>query len=280
MKKSILIFSLALIILFASACTSSDDTTSQVSEVVDEIVESQPDAEDEADEVTEEKEIDYTPYVNLVNTYFDVYGELVVEQNHADSDINTAGFNYAELIDLDNDGVLELILVGVLDDVNAIESGLGAVDLYFDDTFNLKELVEIYTLSDTGVAVLLDKQTLSSYGNGGVEFGVEYAKETENTYVLNSFRSDIERVTYYELSNGRLKESLSYELIYDYDNSEYIAVLNDQKSDVTAIEDAVAAKGEVIVHRLSWLTQSELDELMARNEETFSFLEKYAPITR
>ncbi len=277
MKKLLLAFLLVSIVLFVVACTASNDVDVEVNEPpAGEIINSQPSTEDEA---IKENEVDYTPYANLVNTYFDIYGELVAEQNHADGGINTAGFNYAELVDLDNDGVLELILAGVLDDVNAIESGSSAIDLYFDgDTFNLKELVEIYTLSDSGAAVLLSKQTFSSYGNGGVEFGVEYAKESENTYILNSFRSDIETVTYYELSNGRLKENLSYELIYDYDSDEYIAILNDQKSDMTAIENAVAAKGEVVAHRLSWLSQTELDELVMRNEKTFSFLEEYAPI--
>ena len=34
------------------------------------------------------------------------------------------------------------------------------------------------------------------------------------------------------------------------------------------------------MHKISWLTQKELEELIARNEKTFLFLEEYAPINR
>ncbi len=277
MKKLIITFLIISIALFATACSTSNDMDAELNELLDEIVASQANTDNSA---LAENEIDYTPYANLVNTYFETYGELIVEQHYADGGINTAGFNYAELIDLDNNGVLELVLAGVSDDMNSIENGTSAIDLYFGEDYSLKETVEIYTLSESGEAVLLATQTFSSYGNGGVEFGIDYAKSADTTYILNSFRSNEEAVTYYELSGGKLIESLKYELIFDYDNDEFTALLNGQESETAAIEDALALKGEVVFNKVSWLSQQELDELIARNEEAFLFLEQYAPINR
>ncbi len=277
MKKLLIAVFVVSITLFVTACTTTENNDADINDFVDSIMDSQLDTENSA---TEDSKIDYTAYANLVNTYFDLYGELVVEQNYADGGLNTAGFNYTNLIDLDNDGVLELILAGVSDDMDTIKNGESAIDLYYNASGNLNELVKIYTLSNNGEALLLKEQAFSSYGNGGVEFGIEYAKEIEKTYILNSFRSNNEAVTYYEFSDGELKENWSYELNYDYDSGEYSAILNGQESDTKTIEDELATKGEIVMHRISWLSEEELDELVARNERTFLFLEQFSTINR
>ncbi len=277
MKKLIITFIVILIAFSVTACSTFENNNANADDFADAIIGPLTNIDGN---MAEENEIDYTPYANLVNTYFDVCGEFVVEQHYVDGGANTAGFNYAELIDLDNDGILELVLAGVSNNMNAIESGSSAIDLYFDDTGTLKELVEIYTLSDNGEALLVSRHSFSSYGNGGVEFGIEYAKGTEKTYILNSFRSNDTTVTYYELSDGQLSESLRYDSIYDYENDEYSVTLNGQESDMTTVEDALALKGEVALNRISWLSPQQLEELVENNEETFLFLEQYAPINR
>ncbi len=227
-----------------------------------------------------QNQTDYTPYADLVNEYFDTYGELVVEQNYADGERNTAGFNYAELVDLDNDGILELILSGVKDDMKIIDDAQSAIELYYNNTGDLSELVRIYTLSEDGGALLVEEMQFSSHGNGGIRYGIEYAMGAQTTYILSSFRSNSETVVYYELINGKLTQALGYESIYDLDAGTYSVTLNGKAHDSAELTDALEAYGEVVMHPISWLTEQELEQLLLQNEETFTFLEQYAPINR
>ncbi len=270
MRRLSTVFLSVLMIITLTACSPTELEKSEI------VIPQQP---NETVQTTEQKDIDYDDYVRLVNEYFDIYGGLVVDKASSDGERSTAGFCYAELTDLNSDGVLELVLVGVKDDMGSVKNGESAIDLYYGYTGGLSELVSVYTLSDSGEALLIDEMTLSSHGNGGVRFGIEYAT-SESTYILNSIRSTDTIAVYYELIDSKLTEVLKYETKFDYDNGTDTTTLNGQTVEEDVITEKLATYGEVVMHPISWLTEQELEQLKLRNEETFAFLEQYAPINR
>ncbi len=222
-------------------------------------------------------EVDYSGYTRLLEETLREYGGHITEKTVAeDIYYNSAGLCYAHLIDLDQNGVLELITIAVKDEYNSINSGEAALDLYYGEDWELLSLVSVYTLSAENTAVLIDNFELSSHGNGGVRFGVEYSFDDSLTYLLESFRSESEEVKYYELQNATSLEQVALiESSYDYDSGSPEHAINGDVFDDTELFNNRLDElyGEAVLHPISWLTEEELAQLKARNEETYSFLE-------
>ncbi len=273
MKKTIILLTVLTILLSFYSCSKSDDGNIQdalTSFVSDGTNATQPNASG----VT--SEVDYSVYAHLLEESIMMYGGLLIEESNVpEVRYNCAGTCYANLVDLDNNGVLELITITIEDKYNSIENGGSAIDLYYDDDWVELNSVNAYTISSENELVILGNYVLSSYGNGGVEYGVEYSFKDDIVYLIESFRSTNQMANYYELKNATMLDPIaSVELFYDYEENLYEATINgDPFDNVEAIEDHLFEEyGEVVYHPISWLTEEMLAELKAINQATYDFL--------
>ncbi len=297
MKKFIfLILSVAVVALFV-ACDNSEDVAknddSPTVNITDNNSTDENTADDNVKDIDDEKsenlvednrtdnsEIDYSHYLKLVNAYNSIYGELTTEQIQEDGGANSAGFCYSNLIDLDNNGVLELVLMGVPYDENTLWD-TGALDRYYDMQGKLLPLVNVYTISQENELVKLGNFEPASHGNGGVRYGIEYSAKDDLVYLLESFRSDVEHATYYGMNKDmELTEILNYEIVSDFDTSEVDVTLNGDAYDGEELISMLQNDyGDVIFHPVSWLSNEELGELVNRNAQTYSFLSQYDTVS-
>ncbi len=220
--------------------------------------------------------VNYSSYTQLLNEQLSKYGDIIIEEyNITDTFYNCAGLCYVNLIDLDNNGVLELITITVEDVHDSIENGGSALDLYYDVNQEALSPINIYTLSAENEVIPLHNFKLSSHGNGGVRYGIEYSINDSLTYVIESFRSNFETISYYELKNAINFEQIAYvDLMYDYDNGSLEGTVNSESfNNAEQLNNYInATYGETIFHPISWLNEDELIQLIAINNDTYEFL--------
>ncbi len=267
MKNKVIFLLIATLLLSFTAC--SDSLEGSMQDVLSSVSDNQPLDGGSGD-------VDYSAYAQLLTENMEEYGGFIVEETYApDLYYNTAGLCYANLIDFDNNGIMELVTVTVKDENNSIENGQSAIDLYYSEDYDLQSLVNVYTLSSENEVVLFGSFYPSSHGNGGVRFGVEYSLDDSHTYLLESFRSDFETVTYYELQNGAsLVEVALTESSFNYESDSFEGAVNgevvyDLELFTGWVEELY---GETLFHPISWLTEEELAELKAINEATYNYL--------
>ncbi len=274
MKKFIvilLVFSFLLV-----ACSGEQDNISTASTVQP----SQGTESGSSSDNDNSADPDYSQYSALVNAYKLDYEEIKFMDYSEDSDLkDTGGFVYANLIDLDGNGVLELILIGAEDnltDAYTTASPFG--------TYNLKypNVVDIYTLDNNNELKFAGDVPISVHqGPVSLNQAVVYSTVGDDTYLVvennhSMFASD---TTFYQLSDGLIKktsefthhvEDTSDDVTFTIDGTEYTDEEYTQKKDEFGIYESYTA------HPVNYLSDVYLEQLREVNQKTFDFLEDYS----
>ncbi len=265
MRKLIIAFCTISIMFIVSACTTSDDN------------------------IVEEQAIDYSPYSallkayeldynieNLSSTDYKVTGMTIspaFPYIEDDSMVDASGFSYANLIDLDNNGVLELVIIAY----NQQERGYGEYFSYDEkvylDALEYPNIVKVYTIDqDHGLTFLgslpvslLELPTSSNYG-------IEYLVSEDKTYISHYETSQMNdtEIRYYGLSGSYFGVEAYFEKRAD--GTIYI---EGEEYDYLEFDKIIADYGKSEVHLIQNLDETYLNELNTINNVTFSFLEKY-----
>ncbi len=237
-------------------------------------------------------DVDYSPYSALLKAYtLDYNIENISATDYRikgltlsytypyapnDSMLDASGFCYANLVDLDNNGVLELVLVAY----NEQEWG-DATSSLFEDKISISllqypKIIKIYTISpQVGLEFLGSLPMRSLVLPVSMNYGVQYIISDNKTYIADSFIYQMGdgEVNYYGLTDGYFSREAYFKLEIDgssiFEGREY----SDEETD-----ELIASFGESEIHVIENMNDSYIAELEAINAATFSFLENY-PVT-
>ena len=223
------------------------------------------------------KEVDYSPYSALLKAYeldynieyisstdYVVTG-MTITPTFPGSDyemVDASGFCYANLIDLDNNGILELVMIAY------DEQEYGDNDRFYSentiDIENLKypNIIKVYTiLPDSGLAFLGSlpvsylKTAVSSH------YGIEYIVSDNKTYICQSEIA--------QMGNGEIR-------YYGYSDGFFdVVAFRTFDIDGTDVLNGEDISGESEMHFISNLNDDYLYNLESINKATFDFLENY-----
>ncbi len=244
-----------------------------------------------SEETTENntQQIDYSPYSALLKAYeldyniqntsgtdYEIIGMTLTPTEPDMPDypmVDASGFCYSNLVDLDGNGILELVIIAYDSQQLAFDD-----EFYYDDKLYISDLaytniVKIYTITpESGLYFIgsLPVQELSMPVSSN--YGIEYIVSENKTYITqnNIFQMGNGDIRYYGLTDGYFGEEVYFEMSIDG-----IYYINGKEYTYEDFEAAKAAHGESEIHVIENLNDIYLKELQSINEATYSFLEDY-----
>ncbi len=229
-------------------------------------------------------QVDYSPYSALLKAYeldynvenisatdYRVIGMTLTPTypNATEMDLfDASGFCYANLIDLDNNGVLELVLIAYNDqEQNNYDEELDIYSLQYPN------IVKVYTIVPEYGLEFLGSLPVSSHTMPvSVNYGIEYIVSDDKTYISHRdiYQMGDGDIQYYGLTNGHFSIETSFAI--DIDGSYFI-----DGNEYTSIdfEQIKAGYGESEIHLIDNLNDTYLQEIEAINKATYDFLANY-----
>ncbi len=228
-------------------------------------------------------DIDYSPYNEVINAYGLAYGEMVTPYSTKYTETyDSAGLCYMNLVDLDRNGILELILVAVEEPSTGTLNSEISTGVYADKYYN--DVVKIYTIYDfEGEQYLqyLGSTPLSDYeGPVSINLTVEYrpnefATNLVVTVPTKGWDWDFEFREYYIEEGSYLGYTA---VVSEFDQmsglGDYITE-GEEVLSVEIFEEKFGTQGDSIAHYISNQTIQVIDEIRDINTKTVSFLSTY-----
>ncbi len=300
MRKLITAFLTVWIVLTLSACTNSQesgaevstgDNQSESSSQASTEIPSQVSVDDSSSKESApvEIEIDYTPYSALLNAYeldyniqnvngtdYEVTGMTILPTNPEDAEnglVDASGFCYANLVDFDNNGVLELVIIAYDEQERVYDEDFGYGDKIHIDELKYPYIMKVYTIMQEGGLTFLGSLPLSQLELPvSQHYGIEYIVSEDKTYIRQSrvSNSDEVEIRYYGLADGYFGVQLFFAQY-----SDGTALSRGEVYTFEEYEALTASYGESEVHLIQNLDEDNLRSLEELNDKTFSFLEEY-----
>ncbi len=200
----------------------------------------------------ENTNINYSPYLNIANEYSEKFGEISKTESEYSGTYNATGLSYVNLIDLDNNGVKELIILSSEDEI------------------------EIYTIKDDEIE-LKGSFKLTSYKSS---MAVLFSNANEKTYIISD--SPLAHgigigLDIHELNDGVLNKVATFTKTTYLDGSEThmidaVVVSEDEYDEkFNSFGDAE----NYTAHKITNMTNEEYDQLLSLVNETLTTLSKY-----
>ncbi len=300
MKKTFAIFLTITLVLALTACANSQeselhDAFSSLEENINQPLEndssnvvSESGGENDDDDISPVQEVDYSPYSMILNAYNLDYNStnlsasdymltgMTLTPTYPDYPqedmVDASGFCYANLIDLDQNGVLELVVIAY------DEQEWNYQDDSLDDKIQITELeyqnvIKVYTIDPSDGLSLLGSLPLTYLSMPvSSNYGIEYVVSDDKTYISHSelWQMGNGDIYYYGLTDGFFGLEVHFSI--DINGSYFI---NDEEYTWEEFDEISSSYGERIQHPIENLNNIYLEELNLINDETFSFLSDY-----
>ncbi len=226
-------------------------------------------------ESTKATNIDYSPYSAVLQAYeLEYEGMQIKPQQDRGSLYDIGGFCYSHLIDLNHDGILELVLVGspIIFEFDPMQPP------YSERIPGYPDIVKIYSLTEDGKLQFVDGIPMTDYNTHvSSHFAVEYVVAEDRTYILVETPSQHgqEEARYYSYDRG-----------FSYLDKYYHAYLesstNTMKYEIEGTEhteeeyrESRESIGTSEVHLITNLNAGLVESLQMINRETKQFLDKH-----
>ncbi len=307
MKKAIAFVLICTLIMSFTACSSSLEDAMQeaISSIPDELLQESSNANAQGENSGETSEpsssgpaqsgnmessnIDYSPYSALVKAYtldynienvsatdYVVTGMTLTHtypQTPEDSMMDASGFCYANLIDLDGNGVLELILIGY-DEQDWDET---AYEIYGDkikiSLLDDRNIAKVYTINPEAGLEFLGGIPLSElFLPTSFNYGIEYIVSENKAYiaVYDIFQMGDGTIYYYGINDGYFGVQAYFEM-----NVHGGSVYEDVEYNAEETQKLKDSFGTSEVHIIENMNDDMIAELEAINAKTFDFLANY-----
>ncbi len=300
MKKTFAIFLVIALVLALASCADSQESglqdalsaiegsINQPSENASSGAVSENTGENNTENNASVQEVDYSPYSMLLNSYNLDYNISSISASDyvitgmtltptypdypEDSMVDASGFCYANLIDLDGNGVLELVAIAYDEQEwdyqdDSQDGKIQITELKYQD------VIKIYTIDPNDGLSLLGSLPLSNLSMPvSNNYGIEYVVSDDKTYISHSeiWQMGNGDIYYYGLTDGFFGLETHFNI--DINGSYFI---NDEEYTWEEFDEISSSYGENIRHPIENLNDTYLEELNLINEETFSFLSDY-----
>ncbi len=263
--KRIIAFLLSLSLLFTACSNTSENDTNKDTPT------------NSSNEQTIADEVNYSLYSNVIDAYRQNYNEMQVEPL---SDLGLersriTGLSYANLIDLDKNGVLELILFATPESINNQTSYS-----YIDANLEYPNFLKIYTIIDNELK-FLDSLPFSYFHiDDDTHLGIQLIHNEASTSFFITVMGDNDFLNYSIVDFNGDELITSTEITFEYDESyEVIAFVNGELTDFEKANAEVIALQEMSEKiPISTIFDEQLDTLKEINSLTFDFLADYPVI--
>ncbi len=242
--------------------TQQEDEDAQQGDTSDSSTPSADSSQDAAPIDFDPNNVDYSPYSALIKAYnldynitslgsneYEITGMTLTPINPDFPDegyVDASGFCYANLVDLDKNGVLELILVAFDSQELGFDENYNYGDKVYVSELEYDRIIKVYTINSQGLTYLGGLQMASVMMPNSYNYSVEYIEAEDATYLM--YRRSDDEVYYRGLTDG-------YFWMNNYP------------------EEGVA--GERVIHPIQFLDDVYLQQLEDINAATFEFLEDY-----
>ncbi len=272
--RKIAILLIFVISIFLVSCSDGNKTNSND--------ESSLISNNENQEIQDTKEVDYSLYSALLKAYeldyniqnisaddYEIIGMTLTPtypNAPKDSMIDASGFCYANLVDLDNNGVLELVLIAYDEQEQGDAQNLLNEDKILISDIEYNEIIKVYTILDENNLEFLGSLPVSQITMPvSLNYGIEYIIEEDKTYIVHSniYQMGNGEIDYYSITDGKFSLEKYFEI--DIDGKVYM------NGDEYTFEDS-----ERVIHLIENLNDTYLNELEAVNKATFDFLQSYS----
>ncbi len=300
MKKTLAIFLAMVLVLVLASCADSQENSlqdafssiegnvNQPSENASSDAVSEITSENSTENNTSAQEIDYSPYSMLLNAYtldynisslsasdYEIIGMTLTPTypEYPEEDmVDASGFCYANLIDLDGNGVLELVMIAYDEQEwnyqdDSQDGKIQITELQYQD------VIKVYTIDPNDGLLLLGSLPLSYLSMPvSSNYGIEYVVSGDKTYISHSevWQMGNGDIYYYGLTDGIFGIETHFSITID--GSFFI---NDEEYTWEEFDEISSSYGESILHPIENLNDIYLEELNLINEETFNFLADY-----
>ncbi len=227
------------------------------------------------DASTLNENIDYSHYTALIDSKKQEFSDLetVITYSYEDTELyESYGLVYANLMDLDNDGILELIVV-------ASKEG----DLSYDNKFDYAgNHIEIYTITEQDELQKVGELPLlllpSNHLSSGAEYAVTYSYVDGKCYIATGKETGDTLLKYYQYSRDGLELATTLETILAANLGTFFSI---DGKDVELEEFSnhyKKFKQSAISHSLSGIPIDGIEPIQKINNETLEFLSRYPQI--
>ncbi len=206
--------------------------------------------------------VDYSPYSALIKAYnldynitslgadeYEITGMTLTPINPDTPDegyVDASGFCYANLVDLDKNGVLELVLVAFDSQELGYDENYNYGDKVYVSELEYDRIIKVYTINAQGLSYIGGLQMASVMMPTSYNYSVEYIEAEDATYLM--YRRSDDEVYYCGFTDG-------FFWMNNYP------------------DEGVA--GDRVVHPIQFLDDVYLQQLEDINAATFDFLEGY-----
>ncbi len=234
-------------------------------------------------------EIDYSPYSALLKAYtldynienisatdYNITGmtlDYTYPTSPDDSMLDASGFCYANLVDFDNNGVLELVLIAYDEQEWDDKEYLVYENKVLIGLLKYPNIAKIYTISPEGELLFLAGYPLSYFNMPvSMNFGIEYiVSENETYFAISDLHQFGDGDIYYMgMEEGYFVNKAHFTI--DVEGS--VAFQGNEYS-YEELEELTAGFGESEIHIIENMDDNYLAELEAINAATFDFLSDY-----
>ncbi len=216
--------------------------------------------------------VDYSLYTALIDSVTKEHSELATVSAYSYEGVDLQevyGMVYSHLIDLDNNGVLELVMV-------TTDKGELSNDKRFDYDANH---IEIYTITEQGELrkvgelplLLLGSKHLSS----GTVFAVNYSFVDGVGYIGTGNDTSDTYKQYYQYTPDGLHLDTTFEAILIADFGTSFSIDGESVEQEAFEERYYSFEQSTITHSISGMLQSEMWQLQKVNDTTKEFLKEY-----
>ena len=221
--------------------------------------------------------VDYSPYSALLKAYeLDYNAEnlsatdyvvtgMTTTPTYPESNgamVNTSGLCYANLVDLDYNGILELVIIAYDEqEYGDYDSFYSEEEVYIED-LKYPNIIKLYTiLPNSGLEFLGSLPVSYLQTSVSSHYGIEYIVSDDKTYIQQSeiFQMGNGEISYFGYSDGFFGVEAFH--AFDIDGARHF--------------EGGEISGESEKHFITNLNDSYLDKLESINKETFDFLKNY-----
>ncbi len=216
--------------------------------------------------------IDYSKYATLIEQKKQEYGSLTTAPTYSYEDVDlheTYGVVYTHLLDLDNNGVLELIIVSA-------KKG----ELSYENRFNYSDNnIEIYTIIDKSELHKVGEIPLlmlpSKHLSGSAEYAVNYAFIDTKGYIGTGTEANDTHKQYISYNPDGLNPTITLSALLIPDVGTSFSIDNESVEIEEFKEAYYNFEQHAITHSVSGILLQELEWINKINEQTNQFLSEY-----
>ncbi len=219
-------------------------------------------------------ELDYN-IENLSGTDYTITGMTITPTypNQPEGMVDASGFCYANLVDLDNNGILELVMIAYDDQSILYDENWTYGDKVEFESLAYPNIIKIYTIMPEAGLVFLGSLPVESHQLPvSTNYGIEYIVSEDKTYITHSevYQMGNGDIRYYGLTDGYFGVEAHFE-----SDLEGNYTINGEEYSYEDFEATKAGYGESLVHPIENLNDEYLQQLKDINDATYSFLENY-----